>query len=353
MGEFRPYITLKDIARGTARVGLTLALLHGGIGPVEAGGGTPPNNCKEAASHEGQLFPGESPLRWQPAYVPTIFQPGETVWERTNELVTNAEKDQNLKLSNEQHLQAVNAIKNLAVCKNGTDLNLISAWGTIDYLSSGAIRLIVQNLSTTSLTDTQDIVLRQGLDIIANPPTNDFLGNSSLVAEANQVSSLLQLKMTLDQPHLVQPPEQKKAQLDIDITCSTAPAYGMLDMGLHGQISVEGKNLSQLKTRLNGGTWLYVGKTDALFPAEDIEPTPVGYSSDSDSFTANMDGFINPIRDFEPRVKPITFRPGDKVRIILKRGPYTQYLPEAEQLIEWTIPIDCSPRSEKNTKQGI
>lgn len=133
-------------------------------------------------------------------------------------------------------------------------------------------------------------------------------------------------------------------QLDVTVSCSNRPAYGLNDIGPHAVIYVNAAHLNSIATRLQGGTWLYVrreysGSTD---PNDASGYRIVGYSSDPDSFTANMDGYMNSIRNQDQSPdgqNPFKFNPGDVIGIMVRRGAFTERTPVTEYLISTVVPI--------------
>ncbi len=141
------------------------------------------------------------------------------------------------------------------------------------------------------------------------------------------------------------------AEIRINVNCSDRPAYGMIEMGPHATVYVNARNLNAVPGANPGdGIWLYVGKTYAASedPREARGMRVVGFNSDANSMTAYMDGFINSIRgqdasvneEGNPEVQPITFNPHDRVRIALRRGPYTDGLPaDTVEIVNAEFPI--------------
>lgn len=134
--------------------------------------------------------------------------------------------------------------------------------------------------------------------------------------------------------------------LSLTGTCSSDPAYGMLDLGPHAIIYLNAQNLGSIRPEVPGGTWAYVGKESQGFRV-------FGFSQDRDSFTANMDGFINSIRGQDAgengTVAPITFNQGDEVIVMLRRGPYDELnLPYTEYLIQGSTIVDCETSTSED-----
>lgn len=149
--------------------------------------------------------------------------------------------------------------------------------------------------------------------------------------------------------------DSENPQINTTVRCSDKPAYGLIDIGPHAEVNVNATNLNSVATQLEGGAWLYIGKIHSASqdPYEARGYRVVGYNSDSDSFAANMDGFINSIRGqdvtSDDEVKPITFNPGDVIGVMLRRGPYTENLPYTDMVaqVEVEVPV-CTAEDSGN-----
>lgn len=207
--EFRPHLKRRDIAFAVLGIAATGTLM---AGSVIADGGTvgglaqipdtkttpvePPVSAPKAV-YEMKI--GSDPLATSLVYSQLTIHEGDNVWDITNRQVRLAQSRLGINLSSELRLEAVNAIKNLAVRQNAIELSItpLIPGDIIDYPVSKAVDLVVQALATDPSEVAETVflrALRQGLDVIANPPSDfssprDFI-TTPFYPETNTIQAI-------------------------------------------------------------------------------------------------------------------------------------------------------------------